>query len=130
MKRGQQKEIPAFTGKREYLHVIGAYNWRSAPVSHVNVERKNSDTFITFLEQLISQYPTQSLILVMDNPSYHHSAKVQALLSLLEQRVRLFWLLQYCPELNIIGVTQLKEGDTWDEPSKSQPLCEQGRVCY
>jgi len=102
MKRGQQKAIPAFSGKREYLHVIGAYNWRSADVSHLSVERKNSDTFISFLEQLISEYPTQALILVMDNASYHHSAKVQAFLSLLEQRVQVFWLPQYCPELNII----------------------------
>lgn len=102
MKRGQQKEIPAFSGKRDYLHVIGAYNWRSAQVSHVSVERKDSDTFITFLEQLVSQYPTQALILVMDNASYHHSAKVQALLSVLEHRVSVFWLPQYCPELNVI----------------------------
>jgi hypothetical protein len=92
MKRGQQKEIPAFTGKRDYLHVIGAYNWRSAQVPHLSVERKNSDTFICFLEQLVREYPNQALILVMDNASYHHSAKVQALLSLLEHRVRVFWL--------------------------------------
>lgn len=102
MKRGQQKEIPAFTGKRDYLHVIGAYNWRSAQVSHLSVERKNSDTFICFLEQLVREYPNQALILVMDNASYHHSAKTQALLSLLEHRVRVFWLPQYCPELNVI----------------------------
>jgi hypothetical protein len=92
MKRGQQKEIPAFTGKRDYLHVIGAYNWASAQVSHLIVERKNSDTFIAFLEQLAAEYPTQSLIIVMDNASYHHSAKVQAMLSLLEHRLHVFWL--------------------------------------
>lgn len=102
MKRGQQKTIPAFSGKREYVHVIGAYNWRSAQVAHLSVERKNSDTFIAFLEQLMSDYPTQALILVMDNASYHHSAKVQAFLSLLEHRVQVFWLPQYCPELNLI----------------------------
>lgn len=50
MKRGQQKEIPAFTGKRDYLHVIGAYNWMSAQITHLTVERKNSDTFIAFAE--------------------------------------------------------------------------------
>jgi hypothetical protein len=65
MKRGQQKEIPAFTGKRDYLHVIGAYHWASAQLSHLTGERKNSDTFIAFLEQLAAEYPTQSLILVM-----------------------------------------------------------------
>lgn len=102
MKRGQQKEIPAFTGKRDYLHVVGAYNWASAQLSHLTVERKNSDTFIAFLEQLVAEYPSQALILVMDNASYHHSAKVQAMLSLLEHRLQVFWLPQYCPELNVI----------------------------
>jgi methionine synthase II (cobalamin-independent) len=86
MKRGQQKEISAFTGKRDYLHVIGAYKWASAQISHLTVERKNSDTFIAFLEQLTTEYPAQSLILVMDNTSYHHSAKVQAILSLRSPR--------------------------------------------
>jgi hypothetical protein len=75
MKRGQQKEIPAFSGKRAYLHVIGGYNWRTAQVSHLTVEGKNSDTFIAFLEQLLAEYPSQSLIVVMDNAYYHHSAK-------------------------------------------------------
>lgn len=102
MKRGQQKEIPAFTGKRDYLHVIGAYNWASAQISHLTVERKNSDTFIAFLEQLVKEYPSQPLIVVMENASYHHSAKVQAMLSLLEHRLQVFWLPQYCPELNVI----------------------------
>ncbi len=82
--------------------MIGAYNWRSAQVSHLTVERKNSDTFIAFIEQIIAEYPSHALILVMDNASYHYSAKVQAMLSLLEHRVRVFWLPQYCPELNVI----------------------------
>jgi hypothetical protein len=32
MKRGQHKTIPAFSGKRQYLHVIGAYNWQNDQV--------------------------------------------------------------------------------------------------
>lgn len=103
MRRGQQKRITAFSGKREYLHVIGAYNWRSDEVTYLDVERKNSDTFIEFLEKLlVKTYASQSVILVMDNASYHYSAKVQAALSLFEHRVHVFWLPQYCPELNVI----------------------------
>lgn len=103
MRRGQQKTIPTFSGKREYLHVIGAYNWRNDSVNHLIVERKNSDTFIEFLEELlVKAYPTQAVILVMDNASYHHSAKARDALSLFEHRVRVFWLPQYCPELNVI----------------------------
>lgn len=103
MKRGQQKTIPAFSGKREYLHVIGAYNWRTDYVTTIQVERKNSDGFVTFLEELlVKTYPTQSIILVMDNASYHYSAVVRAALTLFAHRVHVFWLPQYCPELNAI----------------------------
>jgi Holliday junction resolvase RusA-like endonuclease len=73
MKRGQQKTIPAFTGKREYLHVVGAYNWRTDQVTTVEVERKNTTGFITFLEEvLVKTYSTQAVILVMDNASCHY----------------------------------------------------------
>lgn len=83
MKRGQQKTIPAFTGKRAYLHVIGAYNYRTDCVTSIQVERKNSQSFIEFLEYLlVHTYPTQAVILVMDNASYHYSAPVRATLSL------------------------------------------------
>jgi hypothetical protein len=93
MKRGQQKPIPAFSGKREYLHVIGAYNWRTDQVTSLEVERKNSESFVAFLEKLlIETYPTQSVILVMDNASYHYSAAVRAALSLFAHRVHVVWL--------------------------------------
>jgi len=103
MKRGENKTIPAFSGKRHYLHVIGAYNWRTDQVTSLQVERKNSETFIAFLEQLLLKtYPTQPVMLVMDNASYHYSTAVQAALSLFAHRVRIFWLPPYCPELNAI----------------------------
>jgi transposase len=38
----------------------------------------------------------------MDNASYHYSAAVRAALSLFAHRVHIFWLPQYCPELNAI----------------------------
>ncbi len=103
MRRGQQKTIPAFSGKRAYLHVIGAYNWRTDQVTSLQVERKNSDAFVAFLEELlVKTYSTQPVILVMDNASYHYSAAVRAMLSLFSHRVHILWLPQYCPELNMI----------------------------
>lgn len=103
MKRGQQKTIPAFSGKREYLHVIGAYNWRTDNVTSLQVERKNTEGFVAFLEQvLVKTYPDHPVILVLDNASYHYSAAVRAMLSLFAHRVQVLWLPPYCPELNAI----------------------------
>ena len=103
MKRGQQKRLPAPPGANAFHHVIGALNWSTQQVSYTMETVKNSDTFITFLEHVLEQcYPTQGVVLVMDNAPYHRSRAVQAFLSLYAERVLVFWLPPYCPTLNPI----------------------------
>jgi transposase len=103
MKRGQQAKLPAPADFRHYQHVIGAYNWRTGHVSARTVDWKHSLTFIEFLEYLLVDcYPSQRVILVMDNASYHHSASVRATLSLFEHRVGVIYLPARCPDLNPI----------------------------
>ena len=103
MKRGQQAKLPAPTDFRHYQHVIGAYNWRTGHLSALTVDWKHSLTFIEFLEYLLVDcYPSQRVILVMDNASYHHSAPVRATLSLFEHRVGVIYLPARCPDLNPI----------------------------
>jgi transposase len=103
MQRGQQKRIRAFSVSERSYHLMGAYNWRTDQVFSQAVERKDSQTFIQFLEYLLVEcFPTRKIVLVMDNASYHRSKTVQAALSLFEPRVRVFWLPKYCPTLNPI----------------------------
>jgi transposase len=103
MHRAQQKRIRAFTTTHQSYHLIGAYHWRTDRVFTQAVEQKNSQTFIQFLEYLlVACFPTQKIVLVMDNASYHRSKTVRAALSLFEPRVRVFWLPKYCPDLNPI----------------------------
>jgi transposase len=103
MKRGVQKNCPAYTGYREQTHLIGGLDWATDRVHVLPVDRKNSTTFSAFLEWLcLDVYPDQPLILVLDNVSYHHSANVMALLSLLQPRVQLLWLPKYSPDMNPI----------------------------
>lgn len=103
MQRGQQKRIPAFSVANRSYHLMGAYNWRTDQVFSQAVERKNSQTFIQFLEYLFVQcFPTQRIVIVMDNAAYHASKATLAALSLFEPRVRVFWLPKYCPTLNPI----------------------------
>src|SRR5690606_35227441 len=49
MKRGQRKRLPA-PGAPKFVPVFGAYNWRTGEVIHQTYKRKNSDSFIEFLE--------------------------------------------------------------------------------
>lgn len=103
MKRGQQKRLQAFTSPDRRLHLIGALNFRTDQVWTQTVERKNSQTFIEFLEYLLMEkYPHQKIVMVLDNASYHQSRATLAALSLFEPRVRVYWLPKYCPNLNLI----------------------------
>jgi transposase len=102
MHRGQRKRIPA-PGTPRYRHVFGALNWRKQQVDWITVQRKNTDSFIAFLEHLLTvRYPTQRLILVLDNASYHKSYAALAALSLFQDRLQMIWLPKYCPYLNPI----------------------------
>ena len=103
MQRGQQKRIRAFSVSKRSYHLMGAYDWRTDQVFSQAVDRKDSQTFIQFLEYLLVEcFPTRKIVLVMDNASYHRSKTVQAALSLFEPRVHVFWLPKYCPTLNLI----------------------------
>lgn len=103
MKRGQQTRLAAAPEQRSFLHLIGGYNWRTDQIHTLPVETKNSQSFIEFLELLlVHYYPTQSVVLVMDNASYHHSAQTCAALSLFDHRVEVLWLPLYSPDLNLI----------------------------
>lgn len=102
MKCGQRRLIPA-PGTPRHLHVFGAYNWRDDRVAWQCARRKNSESFIAFLEHLLLRcYPTQKVVLVMDNASYHKSKASLAALSLFEDRVKVILLPTYCPFLNPI----------------------------
>jgi putative transposase len=102
MKRGQRKLIPA-PGTPLHSHVFGAYNWDSGNVAWQQSHKKNSETFIAFVEYLaFTIYPNQRLILVLDNASYHKSWATQAALAALEDHILVFWLPKYSPFLNPI----------------------------
>lgn len=102
MKRGQQKRVST-PGQQVRHHVIGAYDWLDDTVTWVAAKRKNSATFISFLEHLLlEQYPDQTVVLVLDNASFHRSGAALAALSLFEHRVGVFWLPPYCSTLNPI----------------------------
>ena len=103
MKVGQQKQIKAFVSPNRSYHLIGAQDWLTDRVFTLKVERKNSQTFIQFLEYLLVQcFPDKKIILVLDNASYHKSKATLATLSLFEPRVRVVWLPKYSPDLNPI----------------------------
>ena len=95
--------MPPAPGSPRYRHVFGALNWRTHNVDWITAHRKNTDSFIALLEHLLTvRYPTQHLILVLDNASYHRSYAALAALSLFQERLQVIWLPKYSPYLNPI----------------------------
>lgn len=103
MKRGQQKRLPLFTGTRKSQMLAGALNWRTGRVHVRELEHLNSEALISYFEWLFQAvYPSQLVVLVMDNASFHHSSAVQAALAWFDDRLLVIWLPPYSPELNPI----------------------------
>ena len=102
MKRGHQKRIPT-PGQQQWRHLFGAYNWVTDEVIYQVANKRNSETFITFLEHLVQQHSGERpLVLVLDNGSIHHSLASQAAFAVLEDRLLPLFLPRYCSQLNPI----------------------------
>ena len=102
MKRGRQKRI-ATPGQQQWCHLFGAYNWVTDEVIYQVADKRNSETFIAFLEHLVQQHSGERpLVLVLDNGSIHHSLASQAAFAVLEERLLPLFLPRYCSQLNPI----------------------------
>lgn len=102
MKRGCQKRIPT-PGHQKWRHIFGAYNWATDEIITLISEKRDSDTFIAFLDHLTSQHTGERpLVMVLDNGSIHRSYATQAAFALLENELLPLFLPKYCSQLNPI----------------------------
>jgi transposase len=93
--------IPA-AGTNQKLCVYGSVNYRTGQVHYMVHARKNAHCFKLFLEQLLSWHQDHTVVLVLDNASYHRTHEILDLLAEHEDHVHVFWLPKYSPELNLI----------------------------
>ena len=101
MKRGHQKRVSLPKTSLRPIHLFGGYNWRDDTVNWTFFERRNSEGFVQWLEHLmLKTYPTQNVIVIADNPSFHKSKTAQAALALFEHRLQVLFLPPYATPLN------------------------------
>lgn len=101
--KGQQTCVAYPAGSRWALHLFGGYNVTDDSIAYTLAAARDSEGFIAWLEHLLRVvYPTQAVCVVLDNASFHRSAAVQAVVALFGERLRLFFLPAYSPELNPI----------------------------
>ena len=103
MKQGEQKQGPLPQNPVHPIHLFGGYNWRDDSLCWTFAERRNSEAFVIWLEHLmIKTYPTQTVLLLLDNASFHKSGAAQAAISLFEHRLLVLFIPPYAPQLNPI----------------------------
>lgn len=103
--RGQTWRLPAHDFKR--LTIMGFFSRDHRHDLHLLEERVNSRTVIDLIDGFIQRraHPQRFALIVLDNASIHTSVLFNAQLERwLRQRVIVYWLPTYSPELNRIEI--------------------------
>jgi len=98
---GEKGKTPVVkqSGKRLSCNMVSAITNQGKLAFMVFTERLNAGVFVKFLERLI-KHQSQKVFLILDRYSVHTSAKVREWVTENAQRIRLFYLPSYSPELN------------------------------
>lgn len=92
----------AAAGQNQKRAVFGALEYASGEVvSHI-VPEKNGAHFVAFLDQVAAAWPSDHLVLVLDNVSYHRSQAMKDWWQQQAGRITPYWLPKYSPNLNLI----------------------------
>jgi len=106
-RRGQQRKVPT-PGQNQKRYGFGVVNFTTGEITRLIGERKDSDHFCAFVEQVVRQYcPGEvwdgpKVALVVDNYIIHHSKKTLAVLGRYADRLAAVPLPTYSPKLNVI----------------------------
>lgn len=88
---------------RDSIKAMGAVTVGDNPKFHFRfVKWYNTESFLSFLNQLISRYKERKVHLIVDNAPYHKGPKVREWLQGKENRIELHYLPPYSPELNAV----------------------------
>ena len=83
--------------------MIGILNYETGRV-YVQEEEEHytADIFLKFLENVLKEYPSGKVVLILDNARIHHAKLIQPFLVEHKNRLNLVFLAPYSPELNLI----------------------------
>ncbi|MDE5977433.1 MAG: IS630 family transposase, partial [Turicibacter sp.] len=99
--KGKQRIIPTY-GKHQSVKLIGVLNYEPGHVYVQEEERYTADIFLDFLKNVLKQYPTGKIVIILDNARIHHAKLIQPFLEEHKSRLKLVFLPPYIPELNLI----------------------------
>ena len=91
--------VVAHTGKRFHLNILSAISAKGELRFMTSRKRISAGLFIDFLRRLITNYP-RKIFLVVDGLPAHKAKSVRQFLAGVKDRIRLFFLPPYSPEIN------------------------------
>lgn len=94
---GKQPQVPAL-GKNEKQVVYGGVDYATGRITNT----KSGTNFLAFLVALVAANRGGKIRLVCGNGRFHHTKAVQEWLAAHRRQITIFWLLPYCPSLNLI----------------------------
>ena len=94
-----QTPVVRHTGKRFHLNMLSAISAKGELRFMTSRKRIAAASFIEFLRRLIMNYP-KKIFLVVDGLPAHMGKSVQRYLETVKDRIRLFFLPPYSPEIN------------------------------
>jgi transposase len=99
--KGQQRKIPTY-GKNAGVKLMGILDYETGKVYCEEHDKYNAQIFNDFLENVLNQYPTGKIVIVLDNAKIHHAKLIQPFLNKVKNRLELMFLPPYSPEMNLI----------------------------
>jgi transposase len=94
-----QTPVVRVTGQRSSVNMISAVSARGSMRFMVAKGRVNGAVFVEFLKRLLHN-ATQPIFLILDGGSYHRSRVVKDYVASVGDKLQLFFLPPYSPELN------------------------------
>ena len=99
--KGKQRIVPTY-GNNKSVKLIGVLNDETGHVYVQEEEHYTADIFLKFLENVLKEYPSGKVVLILDNARIHHAKLIQPFLVEHKNRLNLVFLTPFSPELNLI----------------------------
>lgn len=99
--KGIVPEIKSPIGRYK-INIYGAMGYNGQLIIQ-EVEKFNADSFKQYLETILDKAKSENkILLVLDNARYHHAKKLKDYIESIKDRLELFFLPPYSPEINPI----------------------------
>lgn len=99
--KGQQRIIPTY-GKHEGIKLVGILDYCTGNIYVEEHERYDAQVFLSFLKNVLKQYPVGNILMILDNARIHHAKLLKEFLEANKERLQLLFLPPYSPQLNKI----------------------------